>query len=303
MPSTENTPYRLSNHPALYYEDMLADQLRMRRYKEAIEALVRPGDIVADLGTGLGVLAMMAVRAGAARVYAIDNRANVVQLAAQIIEANHLSECITVLHADAREVQLDVPVDIILNELIGDFGTDENIYECVRAFADRNLKPDGKILPQTLRTLLMPVQYRDEFRGIWRGDYHGLDLSLAMGLPTQAEPVMRILREDPLPLAQPQVLEDIAFSRGMPARAVAYAGDFTVSTEGSLQGFMGYFEAELVPGITLANHPIYPSCHWQTWHWPLYPPLPVQPRQRISTRVSVPANMGALGWRMEWVLE
>ena len=60
------------NHPAVHYQDMLSDHERMRRYRQAIEAVVRPGDVVADLGTGLGVLALMAVRAGASFVYAID---------------------------------------------------------------------------------------------------------------------------------------------------------------------------------------------------------------------------------------
>jgi hypothetical protein len=65
----DDRPYRESNHPALYYQDMIGDTRRMARYRAAIEAVVRPGDVVADLGTGLGVLAMMAVQAGAARVY------------------------------------------------------------------------------------------------------------------------------------------------------------------------------------------------------------------------------------------
>lgn len=301
--SDQVATHRFSNHPALFYEEMLADQQRMDKYRAAIVALVQPGDVVADLGTGLGVLAMMAVQAGASRVYAIDNRAHVMQLAGQIVAANGFSERITLLHADAREAQLDEPVDIILNELIGDFGTDENIHECVRSFADRNLKPGGKILPEKLRTLLVPVQYHNEFRGIWRDNYHGLNLAAGLQLPTEIEPVMRVLREDPRELAQPLVLEDIEFAVGMPEREVEYEGKFTVTTDGALQGFMGYFEAELVSGISLANYPVYPSCHWQTWHWPLHPPLQVSQGQRITAQVHARTNMAAPNWTLDWQLE
>ena len=47
----------------------------MGRYRDAISRVVGPGDVVADLGTELGVLALMAAQAGAKRIHAIDNRA------------------------------------------------------------------------------------------------------------------------------------------------------------------------------------------------------------------------------------
>ena len=39
---------------------------------QAIEAAVRPGNVVVDLGSGPGFFALIACRAGARRVYAID---------------------------------------------------------------------------------------------------------------------------------------------------------------------------------------------------------------------------------------
>lgn len=48
------------------------DAHRTDLFARAIAESVRPGDIVVDLGTGFGLLALLAARAGASRVYAIE---------------------------------------------------------------------------------------------------------------------------------------------------------------------------------------------------------------------------------------
>lgn len=297
------TEFTYTNHPALYYESMLADRVRMRRYRRAIAQVLRPGDVVADLGTGLGVLALMAAQAGAARVYAVDNRAPVLDLAARVLAANPGGERVRLVAGDARELQLDEPVDLIVNELIGDFGTDENIWECVAGFARRNLRPGGRILPRRLRTRLAPVEYRGEFRGVWGADWQGLDLRPAIQAPCRPGPVLVGLRHRPRELAPPALLEDARFGPAMGKRDYRPRHDFTVAAAGEVQGFVGWFEAELADGIGLANYPCYPSCHWVNWNWPLTPPVPVAPGDRLRVALDARPNMVAAGWGLDWTLQ
>ncbi len=54
----------LSGDPG-WHMAMLLDEVRVGWFAHAIAATVRPGDVVLDLGTGTGLLAMLAARAQA----------------------------------------------------------------------------------------------------------------------------------------------------------------------------------------------------------------------------------------------
>ena len=51
---------------------MIADTVRVEAYRRAITT-VAENKIVIDVGAGTGILSIMAVKAGATKVYAIEN--------------------------------------------------------------------------------------------------------------------------------------------------------------------------------------------------------------------------------------
>ena len=57
-----------------YHKRLLEDARRVDLYRQAIRRLVRPGMRVLDLGCGTGVLGLMALQAGAERLYGIDQK-------------------------------------------------------------------------------------------------------------------------------------------------------------------------------------------------------------------------------------
>jgi enediyne biosynthesis protein CalE3 len=296
-------PYHESNHPALYYQGMLSDNRRMERYREAIFATVSPGDIVVDLGTGLGVLAMFAVQAGAARVYAVDVRSNVLPITRRLIESNGMSAQIILIEGDATEVELPEPVDLIINELIGDFGTDENIQECVAAISRRYLRPGGKVLPRKLSTHIVGVSYDQEFRGVYSGDFHGMNMAAALLDEFKPAPVMVGLQRTPVELTERATLENIHFENDSQPREYTASTQLNVLKAGELQGFVGYFVCELAAGIQLDNYPCYAGCHWVNWHWPVTPAIPLQQGQCIQGELTMPQRTTAPCWNWQWQLE
>ena len=55
------------------HRHFLKDEHRINAFRSAIAEVVRPGDVVVDLGSGTGVLGLLACQAGAGRVYSIDD--------------------------------------------------------------------------------------------------------------------------------------------------------------------------------------------------------------------------------------
>jgi ribosomal protein L11 methylase PrmA len=101
------------------YAKMRDDAQRTLAYQRAIEAIA-PGRNVLDIGTGaLALLAVMAAKAGANHVYAVEANAHAFAAAEQAVAEQGLSDRITVLHGYSTDVVLPSPVDLLVHEVRG----------------------------------------------------------------------------------------------------------------------------------------------------------------------------------------
>jgi len=166
------------------HEKMLADRVRVDTYARGIRTHIRPGDVVVDLGTGTGILAMLAARV-AKHVYALDHSA-VIDVARHIARANGVTN-VEFIRTNSRKFMPAEKVDVILYEQIGDELFDENMVENVSDLRDRILKPSGRIVPDQFELYLEPVKLSDPWSVpfAWQMQLHGIDFgcvrSLAQG--------------------------------------------------------------------------------------------------------------------------
>ena len=87
------------------HRTMICDRVRTEAFRRAIDSVVRPGDVVLDVGAGSGILSLFAARAGAARVYAVE-RTTVAVLAQELAAANGVAEIVQVIHGDIVDIEL-----------------------------------------------------------------------------------------------------------------------------------------------------------------------------------------------------
>jgi len=99
----------------------LVDKERTSAFQKAIKAKVKKNDTVIDLGTGSGIMALFAVKAGAKKVFAIEFDPFVASIAKRIFRENQsLSKKISLLIEDARTAsfQKKVKFDVVISEML-----------------------------------------------------------------------------------------------------------------------------------------------------------------------------------------
>lgn len=87
---------------------------------EALDELVTPGAVVADVGTGSGILAIAAARLGAERVVAVDTLAETVPVATENCARNGVGRIVTVGEGSAAEASQLLRDAQSRTDLIGD---------------------------------------------------------------------------------------------------------------------------------------------------------------------------------------
>ncbi len=98
----------------------LNDHNRNAAYDAALRNTVTPESIVLDIGAGSGVLSLMAARAGARHVYAVEIEPMVAEAAREIIRLNGYEDKITVIEKDILSVKLNEDLPELCNMVIQD---------------------------------------------------------------------------------------------------------------------------------------------------------------------------------------
>jgi SAM-dependent methyltransferase len=158
-PDAERIPTRGWADP-VEHARMLHDDRRTNDYIAALRDAVQPGDVVLDIGTGSGVLAIAAARAGARHVYAIE-ASDIADVAERVFAGNGLQDRVTLIRGYSREIDLPQPADLLVAELIGNEPCEEEILETTLDARRRLLKPDARLIPHTLELMARPLLVPD----------------------------------------------------------------------------------------------------------------------------------------------
>lgn len=267
---------------------MLRDTQRNEAYRRAIAHVVKPGDVVLDVGAGTGILSIFAAAAGARRVYAVE-RTPIAEVARQVIESNGHSAVIQVLQTDLEDLTLTEKVDVIVSEWMGGFGVDENMLAPVVMARDRWLRPGGTMIPARVTAMLAPafLPEFDESVAHWLSRPHGVDLSVVARLTTQENFHTQTPPESLV--AAPQVMwthDPHTCTLEVADQSFTTKLTFEATHATTLSGLVTWFVAEMGDGGTLTNAVGHPDTHWGRSLFPLDRPIELAAGTKLDVELS-----------------
>ncbi|WWD20249.1 hypothetical protein CI109_104725 [Kwoniella shandongensis] len=181
----DDTHYFHSYEENDIHEIMLKDTVRTVSYARFIlsNPKVFKDAVVMDVGCGTGILSMLAAKAGAKHVYAIEASGLAVK-ARENITKNGFKDVITVVQGKVEDIELPVKhVDVIVSEWMGYMLLYESMLDSVLVARDRFLAPTGLMAPSQTRLVLSAITGEREWRDrveFWNSPY-GFDLSTMQG--------------------------------------------------------------------------------------------------------------------------
>jgi len=278
------------------HREYLSDSVRLDAFRTAIHSVVRPGDVVVDLASGTGILGMLACRAGAARVYAIEQD-GLAGLARELAAHNGLADRITVIREHSTRATLPERGDVLVTDQIGHFGFEVGLLDLTWDAAHRLLKPSARFIPRALRLLMAPVECA-ELRArasFWDDNRAGFAWGPAATIARNTGYPMRL---DPAALLdEPQ--EIYAATLPVAPQAIDSRPQFRVARRGVLDGLGGWFEAALGGDAFLTNDPR--SRHRLNRRnavLPLSHPVPVDVGDVLDVSFRAMPERAILAWRV-----
>lgn len=288
------------------HELMLADRVRVDAYHAAISRAVTPESVVLDLGTGTGVLAMFAAKAGARKVYAVEH-GPVVDVARRLAAENGLTN-IEFVAANGRDFTPPEPIDLIIHEQIGHYLFDENMVENLLDLKARMLAPTGRILPARFEIYLEPIRMQAAHRVpyLWEQELHGIEFSSQKSGPS-AEATTGISASRAVPTGSlerfacapaPIGVVDLDTIESEAAVPLTMRATKTIVGDGVVDGLSLFFRVIFDDDLSFDNSIDSPHLHW---NHPVYR----LPEQQVSNGETIDINlhMGELRNHRSWSVD
>ncbi len=158
---------------------LVADSLRNQAYEAALRRAIKPGMRVLEIGTGTGILAMMAARAGAADVVTCEMNPVVAETARSIIAQNGYADRVRVFADHSCKLTLDElggQADILVSEIISADLLSEGVLPAHEKAVAALVKPGAAVIPARGRVRVALAEDRGGMKNVM-GEVDGFDLS------------------------------------------------------------------------------------------------------------------------------
>jgi hypothetical protein len=269
--------------------------VRNEAFEAALRSVIKKGaTTVADIGTGTGLLALMAAKLGAREVFLYE-AAEVAGVAAKVLKANGARNC-RLIPCHSTEMVDPPKVDVVVSETLGNYALEEHVIETLADAKKRFLNPGGVLIPRRIEQFVAPVvsdRVQAEFAA-W--DMTGFDLSVAKAMSLNNIYVRTFGAKE---LLEAKVWDTVDLGTdGKSARKGEASWKPKAAT--TVYGFATWWSAELAPGIVLSTAPDAPRTHWEQLYFPLLQPIATKAGDTIVVNLRSRTSAEA-GTHVTWI--
>ena len=282
-----------------HHRRMLADATRTEAFARALKRVIVPGKTtVADIGAGTGILSFLAIKLGAKKCYLYE-QGPVLALAKKLAAENRMQKQCVFIPGSSLHVRSPVKCDVVISETLGNFAYEEHLIENL-ADAARFLAPGGTMIPCGLTQHVAPVVNDRLWKEltVWRDVGHGLAFGAAEETTFHNVYVRTVKPEDLLEKGSARVWDRVRFP-GKNGSARKATVTWTADRPATVYGFAVWWEAELVPGVTLSTSPFAKATHWEQIVLPLRKPIAAKSGDIISIELHSDSRLQT-GINVQW---
>ena len=271
---------------------MMNDDPRNQAYKEALVKTINEDTRVLEIGSGSGLLAMLAAQSGTnKKVTTCEMTPVIASVAKEIIELNGFGKSVEVLAKASKDISIGEDLtdkaDLIVSEVISNEFLGEGVLDTVEDAKKRLLAPDGRMIPESGCIMINLVGGEAIGKKLYIGDVLGFNL----------EPFNKI---KPRKISIDQQMNSVELFTN---DAVAFQFNFQEKDQfprevrtlelklqrtGKCFGIIQWVLLQLVDEIIFENHPVKQVAEsaWYPMFYPFYKPLNLTKNQVIQIQAT-----------------
>jgi type II protein arginine methyltransferase len=269
-----------------WHFDMMNDAPRNRAYADAIARHVK-GKLVLEIGTGAGLLALLAARNGARRVITCEANATLAEVARQIVAVNGFADVITVVPKMSNDLVVgdDLPekADILITETFAELLIGEGVIGSLNDARARLLKPGARAIP-AVAVCCGALAASETLVNLVRVDtVYGFNMAPL----NRFAPVSTGMKAPVTDITWMSDAKDLV-TVDMNGPAIALKGmarlELKATSPGRAAGIVIWIRLDLDDGISFDNKPgdAKDRSHWAPHFFPFPHPLELKVGQRVS---------------------
>jgi type I protein arginine methyltransferase len=279
---------------------MISDSARFKAYTEALSRCVRPGAIVLEIGCGPAVFSVLACRAGAKRVYAIETE-DIIDVARQIAFANDFADRIQFFQGDSRKTILPERVDVIVSDIRGALPLFDGAVSSLQDARQRFLSADGVMIPRRdvlMAAIIQADQVYSMLISPWKTCAKDVELSIPLRLALNSVHGVDVKAE--ALVTEPEEVCSLDYM-GHPSVNASASLKFRVNRAGTAHGICVWFDTELHDDIGFSSAPGSPVTLYEQLFLPWTEPIAVLEGQEISVKLH--SNLVGKNYVWRWETE